>query len=110
MLNILGWVIWGVVVALALAWTFGLRVYTKKGKSVPVVMAVQGLFLWVIAISFLFVGSSKLHILWVAPVCFVVSFFLTLARGVPVFTPTVMWFTGLFVEIALVGLKRPNEP
>lgn len=109
MLDIFGWIVWGVIAIFALSWAYGLRVYTKKGQPVPVAMAVQTLFLWVVAIVFLFVGSSKLNILWIAPICFVASFYLTLARRVPVLTPLVKWFTGLFVEIVLLGLRRPSE-
>jgi hypothetical protein len=109
MLSILAWTIWAIVAFLAVSWAYGLRAYTKKGQSVPIAMAVQTLFLWVIAVVFLFVSYSKLHILWVIPLCFVLSFYLTLARRVPILTPVVMWFTGLFVEIVLLGLKRPSE-
>lgn len=108
MLTILGWTVWGFIAFLALSWVHGLRVYTKRGQSVPMATAIQTLFFWVVAVLFLFVGYSKLHILWLAPICFVASFFLTM-RSVPILTPVVMWFTGLFVEIALLGLKRPNE-
>ncbi len=108
MLSILSWTIWAIVAFLALSWAYGLRVYTKKGQSVPIATAVQTFFLWVIAVVFLFSGYSKLHILWVAPICFVASFYLTLARRVPILTPMVMWFTGLFVEFVLLGLKRPT--
>ena len=70
--------------------------------------AVQAFFLWLIAVAFLLIGYSKLHILWLAPVCFLASFFLTMRR-IPILTPIVLWFTGLFVEIVLLGLNRPNE-
>jgi hypothetical protein len=107
-LGVFGWAVWAIVAILALSWAYGIRVYTKKGQSIPIATAVQTLFLWIIAVVFLFVGYSKLHILWVAPICFLASFYLTLARRVPILTPLVIWFTGLFVEIVLLGLKRPN--
>jgi hypothetical protein len=108
MLNILGWTIWGIDAFLALSWAYGLRSYTKKGKPVPIATAVQTFFFWVIAIAFLLVGYSKLHILWLAPFSFFASLFLVLS-GIPILTPVVLWFTGLFVEIVLLGLKRPSE-
>ncbi len=107
MSSIVGWVAWGIVAIMALSWTHGLRVFTRKGQPVPNATAVQTFFLWVIAAFFWFTNYSKLHILWVAPVCFLASFFLTLS-GVPILTPVVMWITGLFVGIVLMGLKRPN--
>jgi hypothetical protein len=107
MLNVLGWAAWAIVAILALSWGYGLRAYTRKGQSVPIATAVQTLFLWIIALDFLLVGRSKLHILWIAPLCFVASFFLTMGR-IPILTPVVLWFMGLFVEIVLLGLKRPT--
>ena len=109
MVNVLGWILWSIDAALALSWAFDLRTYTtKRGQPVPIAMAVQAFFLWVIAVASLLIGYSNLHILWLAPTCFVASFFLTMGR-IPILTPVVMWFTGLFVEIVLLGLKRPNE-
>jgi hypothetical protein len=60
LLNILGWTSWVIIVLLALAWALGLRTYTRKGVSVPTAMAVQTLFMWVIAIFFFFFHLSKL--------------------------------------------------
>ena len=108
MFTVLGWIVWGIDAALALSWAYGLRTYTKNRQSVPTATAIQTFFLWAIAVAFLLIGYSKLHILWVAPICFVASFFLTM-NNIPILTPVVMWFTGLFVEIVLLGLKRPNE-
>jgi hypothetical protein len=106
MVSVLGWIVWGIEAFLALSWVHGLRTCTRHGQPVPLATAVQTFFLWVIAIAFLFVGYSKLHILWVVAVCFLMSFFLT-PGGIPILSPIVIWFTGLFVEIALLGLKRP---
>jgi hypothetical protein len=109
LLIILGWIIWAIIALLALSWAFGLRTYTRKGMSVPTAMAVQTLFLWVIVLFFFFFHFSKLHILWAAPVCFIASIYLTTGRRVPILTPLIMWFTGLCLEIVLLGLKRPAE-
>ena len=89
----------------AIAWAFGLRRYAKMGKSVPTVVAVQTLFFWVIAVVFLFVGYSKLHILWILAISVLASFYLILGLRLPIISPLVLWFTGLFVEIVLLGLK-----
>ena len=108
MLNTLGWIIWAITALLAISWAFGIRTYTKQGKPFPTTTAVQSFFLWLIAVVFLYVHYSKLHILWVAPICFLASFWLTLARRVPILTPVVLWFTGLFVEVVTMGIKRPT--
>ena len=108
-LNVLGWIIWTIIFLLALSWTFGVRNYVGKGLGIPHATAVQLFFLWAIVLVFRLLPLSKLHILWVAPVCFIASIYLTLARHVPILTPVVLWFAGLCMEIALVGVKRPSR-
>jgi len=108
MFYILGWAIWAITTLLAISWAFGIRTYAKQRKPFPITTAVQGFFLWLIAVVFLYASYSKLHILWIAPICFLASFFLTLARRVPIVTPVVLWFAGLFVEIVTLGIKRPT--
>ncbi len=78
------------------------------GKSVPTVMAVQTLFFWVIAVVFLFVGYSKLHILWIVAISVLASFYLVLGLRLPIISLLVLWLTGLLVEILVLGLKRRN--
>ena len=108
-LNILGWIIWTITLLLALSWTFGVRSHVSKGVGIPHATAVQVFFLWAIVLVFRLFAFSKLHILWVAPVCFIASIYLTLARRVPILTPAVLWFAGLCMELALVGVKRPSQ-
>jgi len=108
-LSVLGWIIWIIIFLLALSWTFGVRKYVSKGSGIPHATAVQLFFLWAIALVFRFFSFNKLHILWVAPLCFFASIYLTLARHVPIVTPVVLWFAGLCMEIALMGVKRPKQ-
>jgi hypothetical protein len=108
MLGILGWIIWAIVAVFALSWAYGLRRYAKTGRSVPTVVAVQTLFLWVIAVVFLFVHYNKLHMLWLVTISWLISFYPILGWRVPILSPLVLWFTGRFVEIALIGVKRPT--
>ncbi len=108
-LNTLGWIIWTIIFLSALSYTFGVRNYVSKGLGIPHATAVQLFFLWAIVLVFRFFSFSKLHILWVAPVCFTASLYLTLAQRVPILTPVVLWFAGLCMEIVLVGVKRPSQ-
>jgi hypothetical protein len=108
-LNVLGWIIWTIIFLLALSWTFGVRKYVSKGSAIPHVTVVQLFFLWAIALVFRFFSFNKLHILWVAPICFFTSIYLTLARRVPIVTPVVLWFAGLCMEIAVAGVKGSKQ-
>lgn|GEM_PF-5531033 len=108
-LNVVGWIIWSIIFVLALSWTFGVRKYVSKGVDIPHAVSVQLLFLWGIVLVFRVSSFSKLHILWVAPTCFIASLYLTLARRVPILTPVVLWLAGLCTEVALVGVKRHGQ-
>jgi hypothetical protein len=108
MLAILGWTIWAIVAIFAISWAHSLRRYARQGRSVPTVVAVQTVFLWVIAVLFLFVHYSKLHMLWIVAISWLISFYLILGWRAPILSPLVLWFTGLFVKIALIGVKRPT--
>ncbi len=70
--------------------------------------AVQTLFLWIIALVFLLMDYSKLHILWVGPVSFLAASFLVLS-GVPLLSPLVIFATRAFVEIVLLGAEREHK-
>jgi hypothetical protein len=106
--TILDWTVWAVVAIFAISWAHSLRRYAKKGWPVPTALAVETLFLWVIAVSFSFIHYSKLHMLWLVAISWPISYYLILGRRVPIASPLVLWFTGLFVKIALIGVKRPQ--
>ena len=93
---------------LALSWAHGLRVYTRANQPVPITHAMQALFLWGIVLIFLFTSYNKLHIFWIAPLCFILSMYLSVGRRVPLLTPLVFWFTGLCLDIILIGVKRKS--
>jgi hypothetical protein len=109
MLTILGWTVWALVAIFAISWAHSLRGCAKQGRPVPTVVAVQTVFLWVIAVLFLFVHYSKLHMLWVVAISWLISFYLILGWRAPILSPLVLWFGGLFVKIALIGVKHPTR-
>ena len=108
MLKAIGWTIWVIVAFLAVSWAHGMRTYAKAGQPFQRATAVQTFFLWVIAFIFLLTDYSKLHILWVGPVCFLGASLLAVS-GVPILSPLVMLATRVFVEMVLVGVQRPRS-
>ncbi len=108
LLKAIGWIIWLIVAFLAVSWAYGMRTYAKAGQPFQRATAVQTFFLSVISLVFLLTDYSKLHILWVGPVCFLGAIFLALS-GIPILSPLVMLATRVFVEIVLVGVQRPRN-
>jgi hypothetical protein len=52
---------------------------------------------------------EKQQALWVVAILWLISFYLILGWRAPILSPLVLWFTGLFVKIALIGLKHPTR-
>lgn len=67
----------------------------------------QTLFLWVVAMTFLFSGWNKLHILWAAPLA-LVSVYIVLA--IPVLGHVVGLAANIFGTIVSIGARRSNYP
>lgn len=105
MLSVADWLVWAIDIFLAASWTYGIRLATRQGESVSIPTAIQTLFFWIIAIVFFLTDHSKLHILWVVPLCFLTSLLVTFVR-VPILGPLIRWMTGLFLVLALAGVKR----
>ena len=72
MLQIIGWIVWGIVTFLAIALTRGwvCRSYSRQGKAYRRATLVQTFVLWVIVILFLLFEWNKLHLIWIAPILF----------------------------------------
>jgi hypothetical protein len=90
MLQIIGWIVWGIVTFLAIALTRGWvrRSYSRQGKAYQMATWVQTFFLWVIVILFLVFEWNKLHLIWIAPILF--------------FSAQVLVFLGM----TLTGIKK----
>ncbi len=78
MLEIFEWIVWGIAIFIALSLTYGAvrRLMAKQ----PVMKATlyQGIFIGVASLFLLFSPSvSKLHLIWIVPVCFPLIGYLT---------------------------------
>lgn len=107
MWQIIGWIVWGILFFLAISFAFSCRVYAKSGKEFQWATGVQTFFFWIIAILFLIFEWNKIHILWVAPTAFFVAQFLVLGR-VPILSPLVLFVTRIFLNVVLIGIKKPS--
>jgi amino acid transporter len=106
---IVGWILWCVVVLLALGWAYGLRNIAASGQPQTWGTVVLALFWWVIALVFLFSHANKLHILWAAPVAFVLSFLVAPPVGIPVLSPIVLGVAHAFLTVVTLGVKRADK-
>lgn len=107
MIQIIGWIIWGIVIFFALSFAYGCRTYAKAGQGFQWATGVQTFFFWLIAILFLIFGWNKLHILWITTITFVGSQFLVLG-GIPILSPVILFLTKIFLNIILIGINDPN--
>ena len=102
----IGWVAWGVVAFLALAWAYACRNAMASGEPPQWSSVVLTLFWWVVALAFLFSHANKLHILWAAPAPFVLSFFVSPPMGIPLLSPVVLGVAQAFVTVVTLGVKK----
>jgi hypothetical protein len=103
-IQIIGWIVWCIIIFLAISWAYSVRIYVKSGKGVHWATATQTLFLWIISALFLIFNWNKLHILWVAPISFFLAQLLVIG-GVPILTPIVLFATRAFLKLILFGIK-----
>jgi hypothetical protein len=106
MWEIVGWIVWAIVVYLALTFAWGCRTYMKAGCGFQWATGVQTFYLWVIALLFVIFDWSKLHMLWVTPILFFSAQFLVLV-GVPVVRPIILFATWVFLRLILIGINKP---
>lgn len=107
MLQIIGWVIWILLVLLFFSLVLGCRNSAKSGKNFQWATGTQALFLFLIAILFLIFDWKKLHILWIAPSGFFLAQILILG-GIPILSPLLLFSTRMFLNLILLGIKKPN--
>ena len=73
---ILQWIVWGLLAAIAVAWTFGVF-YSRRQGSVSKAMVSNVTVFWLLLMWTLFApGLNKLHLLWLAPPIILLSNFL----------------------------------
>jgi len=93
---------------LAISFAFGCRRYVKSRQGFQWATGVQTFFWWIIPILFLIFDWNKLHILWVAPICFFSAQFLVIG-GIPILSNVVMFATKMFLGIVLFGIEKPTD-
>lgn len=78
---IIGWIVWAFVAFLAV--TFPIAIYQKhkKNEAVQIATVVQTICFAIITIIFILSGWNKLHILWIAPLSFVIASILAYSIG-----------------------------
>jgi hypothetical protein len=102
----IGWVLWGIVALLALGWAYGCRNAVASGQPPQWGTVVLTLFWWVVALVFLFSHANTLHILWAAPLAFVLSFLVSPPMGIPVLSPLVLGIAQAFMTVVTLGAKQ----
>lgn len=108
MLEVAGWIIWCLVVGLAIYFGYGCRYNERTGMGFTFVIGMQTFFLWLLAFLFLIFGWNKLHILWAIPIMFIFAHFIHLFN-IPFITPIIEFLTSAFLKIILLGLKKKNH-
>jgi len=108
MWQIIGWIIWGLLVFFAISWAFGCRTYAKSGQGFQLATGVQTFYFWIIAFLFLVFEWNKLHILWVTPIAFFTANLLV-HGGIPILSPLALFATRIFLSIILIGVKKQNS-
>ncbi len=108
MWTLVGWAAWVLVAALAVSWTYGCRTYARHGLSFSWMEAVQAFLLSAITVVFLLTPLNKLHILWLVPLVLFGSQILVFGN-VPILRPIVIFLTGNFMKVVLVGAEVPGR-
>ena len=108
MTTILGWIAWGIVAFLAVAWTYGCRRSVASGVPPQWGTAVLTLFWWIVAVVFVVSGANKLHIFWAAPVAFLLSFLVSPPITIPLVSPLVLMATRVFMTIVTLGIEKQS--
>lgn len=81
---IIGWLLWGFTVLMFVGFVQGMRKDARRGQPVHIVTATHALFWLALAIIFLFIDRSKLHLLWLLPAGFLVAYLDFIVLRIPV--------------------------
>jgi len=104
---ILGWIIWSLLLLLALTHPLYIRREISKGKVVHPAQLFQALAVWVIIVAFYVQPWNKLHILWILPIAFILSF-ITTAR-IAVISRVSLSLSYFYLGIICLGMKTPDK-
>lgn len=105
-MEVLGWVVWGLVLVAVVALLFSFRTIYQSNQM-AIVCTALAVLMWVVALVGLYLYPySKLHLLWFFPASFIVSVFLCKIPGLG------MLFEGialLFLSIVRVGAEKDTD-
>ena len=68
------WLLWGFTAWMFVVFVWGMRKDARRGQRVHIVEVTQTLLLFVLAVVFLFIERSKLHLLWLLPAAFLTGY------------------------------------
>ncbi len=72
MFTILAWIVWGVLLLVTLGFSYGIIRSLQMKKSFSYAILIQAILFWIIISVFYFTPQlSKYHIIWVAPLIFI---------------------------------------
>ena len=80
MLNIIGWVIWSLVLVITASFIYGLIRSIQLKRPFSRAIVIQSILFLVVLFIFYLSDLSKLHLLWVTPVVFFGSGILAIGK------------------------------
>lgn len=95
MLLLLGWVGYFLLLIIAASWTRCIYLYSKSKKPVTKTIILQTISFWIILIFFTLTKFNKIHILWIAPLVFLIDVVVSNCL-----------FSGLSVKYSFLGLWK----
>jgi len=102
-LSIVEWVIWGIILACGLWFAIGIRTAAVRHAPPPLwptlIMSFSLVFLPLI---FLFLSFSKLHILWILLILWILSFMAGVGY-IPVISQLLIWPAYIYASILIMG-------
>lgn len=76
-MNIIGWIIYGLFLVINISFSYGIVRSIQMKKPLTHAIAMQAFLFWIIIVYFYFNPDlSKLHILWLSPLLFLIGSFL----------------------------------
>jgi hypothetical protein len=101
---ILQWVVWGFVVFLFGGFLYLLRKDAKDNKPIHIITVLQMILYLLFSILFVFRPWNKLHLIWVIPAAFFLSYSAFLILRIPIVGTILRVGILFFCRIFLVGI------
>ena len=112
-INIIGWILWGIAILLALSFSLNARSLIAKGGRISStefgVALLEGFLYFTVVMIFYFTTLNKLHLIWVIPIIYFGSVFLLLP-GIPFISPILARISmKVFAPLVLIGIVSNPE-